>query len=84
MLLSYFLLGIEELGVQLEEPFSVLPLHKITSGIGLSAEEHVQWFLNDNAKSELKTTTSGTSPTTSTTSTSSTAGTPSYYQNLSP
>lgn len=45
--MSFFLLGIEELGIQLEEPFSVLPLHRITSGIGLSAEEHVQWFLLD-------------------------------------
>jgi predicted membrane chloride channel (bestrophin family) len=70
VLLSYFLLGIEELGVQLEEPFSVLPLHKITSGIGLSAEEHVQWFLNDSAKSEMKTNSAGSaSP---------------NYQNLSP
>ncbi len=23
-------------------------MHKITNGIGLSAEEHLQWFLNDN------------------------------------
>jgi putative membrane protein len=50
VVLSFFLLGIEELGIQLEEPFSVLPLHKITSGIGLSAEEHVQWFLSDEDK----------------------------------
>lgn len=70
MILSYFLLGIEELGVQLEEPFSVLPLHKISSGIGLSAEEHVQWFLNDNVKSE-------SNPAAS-------QSTPNYYQNLSP
>ena len=49
-MLSFFLLGIEQLGVQMEEPFSVLPLHKITSGIGLSAEEHVQWFLNDDVR----------------------------------
>jgi hypothetical protein len=32
---------------QLEEPFSLLPQHKITNGIGLSAEEHVHWFLNE-------------------------------------
>lgn len=31
--LSYFLLGIEELGVQIEEPFSVLPLESMAAGI---------------------------------------------------
>ena len=72
-IISFFLLGIEELGIQLEEPFryvgsrqhsvflratslilfthfcvsSVLPQHKITNGIGLSAEEHVEWMLKD-------------------------------------
>jgi predicted membrane chloride channel (bestrophin family) len=46
MLLGFFFLGIEELAVQLEEPFSVLPLAKIAGGIGLSAEEHVQWMEN--------------------------------------
>jgi predicted membrane chloride channel (bestrophin family) len=54
VVLSFFLLGIEELGIQLEEPFSVLPLHKITSGIGLSAEEHVQWFLVDEDKDKME------------------------------
>jgi putative membrane protein len=44
MLLGFFFLGIEELAVQLEEPFSVLPLAKIVGGICLSAEEHVQWM----------------------------------------
>jgi ion channel-forming bestrophin family protein len=43
MILGFFLLGIEELAIQLEEPFSVLPLDKIANGIGLSAEEHVEW-----------------------------------------
>jgi len=82
VIISFFLLGIEELGIQLEEPFryvasnqdwfvcqflrwspgslvlsspvcsfvlvcSVLPQHKITNGIGLSAEEHVEWMLKD-------------------------------------
>lgn len=47
MTISFFLLGIEELGIQLEEPFSLLPQHKITNGIGLSAEEHVEWMLKD-------------------------------------
>jgi ion channel-forming bestrophin family protein len=49
LIVSFFLIGIEELGIQLEEPFSVLPMHKITNGIGLSAEEHVEWFLKDDA-----------------------------------
>ena len=26
---------------------SLLPQHKITNGIGLSAEEHVSWYLKD-------------------------------------
>lgn len=30
--------------------FSVLPLHKITNGIGLSAEEHVEWMLKDDTQ----------------------------------
>lgn len=33
IMLSYFLLGIEELGVQIEEPFSVLPLESMAAGI---------------------------------------------------
>jgi hypothetical protein len=44
MLLGFFFLGIEELAIQLEEPFSVLPLAKIAGGIGLSAEEHFAWM----------------------------------------
>eukprot|EP00977_Amphora_coffeiformis_P016712 scaffold5238_cov177-Amphora_coffeaeformis.AAC.7 len=44
IVLGFFFLGIEELAIQLEEPFSVLPLSKIVGGIGLSAEEHVQWM----------------------------------------
>lgn len=43
-MISFFLLGIEELSIQLEEPFSVLPLANIAGGIGKSAEEHVQWL----------------------------------------
>ncbi len=37
--LSYFLLGIEELGVQIEEPFSVLPLLNMAEGIEGSITE---------------------------------------------
>lgn len=44
MLLGFFFLGIEELAIQLEEPFSVLPLAQIASTVGLSADEHYQWM----------------------------------------
>jgi hypothetical protein len=50
IIIGFFFLGIEELGMQLEEPFSLLPQHKITNGIGLSAEEHVDWYLHENQK----------------------------------
>ena len=42
--ISFFLLGIDELAIQLEEPFSVLPLANIAGGIGKSADEHVEWL----------------------------------------
>jgi ion channel-forming bestrophin family protein len=45
--LSFFFLGIEELAIQLEEPFTLLPCHSISNGIGRSAQEHVEWFLKD-------------------------------------
>lgn len=41
------LLGIDELSIHLEEPFSVLPLHKIADGIGKSADEHFDWNEKD-------------------------------------
>ena len=44
MVISFFFLGIEELSIQLEEPFSVLPLDKIAGGIESIAEETVEWF----------------------------------------
>lgn len=28
---------------QMEEPFSILPMEKMTGGIRLSADEHVEW-----------------------------------------
>ena len=37
--LSYFLLGIKELAIQLEEPFSVLPLESMAAGIEVSIME---------------------------------------------
>ena len=40
-------IGIEELSIQLEEPFSLLPLHKIAEGIGKSADEHFDWNETD-------------------------------------
>ena len=87
-MLSFFLLGIEELGIQLEEPFSVLPLHKITQGIGLSAEEHVQWFLNDDermtrAAAATKFPNSYTDPTFPTSDFSPANSPPSSYQDFS-
>jgi len=44
ILISFFMFGLEELAIALEEPFSVLPLHKLTAGIGLATDEHAQWF----------------------------------------
>jgi len=41
--ISFFFFGIDELAIQLEEPFSILPLQNMTDRIGLSAEEHVEW-----------------------------------------
>lgn len=35
------------MAIQLEEPFSILPLHIITDGIGKSAEEHFEWNEKD-------------------------------------
>jgi hypothetical protein len=46
-MISFFFLGIEELAIQLEEPFSILPLHIISDSIGKSAEEHVEWHEKD-------------------------------------
>ena len=42
-MISFFFFGIDELAIQLEEPFSILPLQNKTDRIGLSAEEHVEW-----------------------------------------
>jgi hypothetical protein len=46
VLLAFFFLGLGELALQLEEPFSVLPLDKIANGIDLSADEHYLWLEN--------------------------------------
>jgi len=50
VLISVFLLGIEELAVQLEEPFSILPMQKMTDGIGLSVNEHMDWHFEDDER----------------------------------
>ena len=44
LLISYFLFGIEELSIQLEEPFSILPLGEIVENIQLVAQEHLDWY----------------------------------------
>lgn len=41
--MSFFFFGVEELAVQLEEPFSILPMSQMTEGIGLSAREMADW-----------------------------------------
>lgn len=47
---SFFFFGIEELAVTLEEPFSILPMHSMTNGINLSAQEYAQWHSDDEPK----------------------------------
>jgi ion channel-forming bestrophin family protein len=44
-IISFFFFGIEELSIQLEEPFSILPLVNMTEGMGLSAREFAEWHL---------------------------------------
>ena len=41
--LSIFLFGIEELAIQLEEPFSILPLLGYTDTIGTNVVEIISW-----------------------------------------
>ena len=41
--LSIFLFGIEELAVQLEEPFSILPLDRLCSGLLETADDALVW-----------------------------------------
>ena len=43
MILSFFFFGIEEIAIQLEEPFSVLPQKQMTENIFLSVNEYVKW-----------------------------------------
>ena len=42
-IIGFFLLGIEEIGIQIEEPFSILPLEALCDGaIGATMDELVQ------------------------------------------
>lgn len=43
VLISFFFFGVDELAIQLEEPFSILPLESLVAGIRLSVDEHVDW-----------------------------------------
>ena len=42
-MITFLLIGIEELGMQIEEPFSILPLE----GICTSVETNVSWLDRD-------------------------------------
>ena len=44
-IISFFFFGIEQISIELEEPFSVLPLVNMTEGMGLSAREFAEWHL---------------------------------------
>jgi len=52
-LIAMGILGIEELAIQLEEPFSILPLKEITDGIGKSAIEHAEWETQSRGDSRI-------------------------------
>lgn len=47
VLISFFFFGIEELAIQLEEPFSILPLQQLVKNVENSVDETVQWFLEE-------------------------------------
>mmetsp|Transcript_41364 Transcript_41364/g.61227 ORF Transcript_41364/g.61227 Transcript_41364/m.61227 type:complete len:449 (-) Transcript_41364:153-1499(-) len=53
-LISFFFFGIEELAIQLEEPFSILPLEDIVENIGASSDEVVEWHFEDVEREEAK------------------------------
>jgi hypothetical protein len=51
-IITGFLVGIDELALQLEEPFSVLPQHAITNNsIGKVLSESVMWRKTDYERS---------------------------------
>jgi ion channel-forming bestrophin family protein len=60
IVISFFFFGIEELATQLEEPFSILPIENFVQGIRMSAEDSMDWHLdevtsqlNENRNSQL-------------------------------
>jgi predicted membrane chloride channel (bestrophin family) len=44
MILALFFFGIEEIAIQLEEPFSILPLKAMSDGIFTRAQEYTEWY----------------------------------------
>jgi len=44
MILAFFFFGIEEIAIQLEEPFSILPLKAMSDGIFTRAQEYTEWY----------------------------------------
>ena len=42
--IALFLFGVEELAIQLEEPFSILPIEEIVDGVRVNAEQTQRWF----------------------------------------
>jgi len=48
-ILSLFLFGIERLSVELEEPFSILPLSRICESVQDTTSRYREWFFNDDA-----------------------------------
>jgi predicted membrane chloride channel (bestrophin family) len=47
-IVALFLFGIEELAVQLEEPFSILPMKKFCDGVQDDAQRMIDWRRNPN------------------------------------
>jgi predicted membrane chloride channel (bestrophin family) len=54
ILISFFFFGIEELAIQLEEPFTILPLKQLVDGIGVSVDDTVEWFVEDEKTTRQK------------------------------
>lgn len=54
ILIAFFFFGIEELAVQLEEPFSILPMQRFVGNIEASVDEIVEWHFEDNVMVKCK------------------------------
>ena len=52
MILAFFFFGIEEIAIQLEEPFSILPMKAMSDEILLSKQEYVQWYEIEKARQD--------------------------------